>query len=485
MPRAQRAKEPSPVTVQVMQQEATQPPPEKSTQEREEKPPTWFWDKLQEIPMEEWKAGAYQVWLTRLGDSRVPMAAGEKGYLDMFIEPITPQIVKAKYGGGKYQAVLNHRGRAETSHNFEIEGLPNYDLRRERPANSPAVAAVGGTLDPGGLAQQLTAILREEIAHLRESNQSPNATSDATVEILSNAAKKAADIMERQTPQAGNPATMVKELVLAMKELGMVGGGDHGSTLGKLVQELQPLIALVTPFISKLVQPQDPMAQITTFMSIFEKLDALRGAGGSSRGTTTNDLVLEGIKTLPAVIDQMAQQKAAAAAHAAPPIPSIRPISPAGLNPPAPRMAPAQQPPQTAAASTASAAAPSLSGLRTRPLDHMAEEFAPEAPATPAPTARQEHDTWVAEQMVNMIYLGFDGDDVVAFLDKYKPDVVEDLLRYTDEQIEGIFRMNPITARAVDHPNWKRVLAQARASAQALEAEDEDGEPAAAPAKVN
>lgn len=472
-----------------MQQDATQPPPEKPQQEREEKPPTWFWDKLQEIPMEEWKAGAYQVWLTRLGDSRVPMAAGEKGYLDMFIEPITPQIVKAKYGGGKYQAVLNHRGRAETSHNFEIEGLPNYDLRRERPANSPAVQAVGGTLDPGGLAQQLTAILREEIAHLRESNQSPNAASDATVEILSNAAKKAADIMERQTPQAGNPATMVKELVLAMKELGMVGGGDHGSTLGKLVQELQPLIALVTPFISKLVQPQDPMAQITTFMSILEKLDALRGAGGSSRGTTTNDLVLEGIKTLPAVIDQMSQQKAAAA-HAAPP-PLVRPISPAGLNPPAPRMAPTHVPATPATVDRTAVAAPSPGALRTRPLD---QEFQTENRAVnpqpleykrpEAPSAAADYDTWVQTKVVELIYLGFDGDDVVTFLEKYKPEVVADLAKYSEEQIESIFKMSPITVRALEHPNWKRVLSQAKAAA-AESIEEEAEEELAVPAKVN
>ena len=314
MPRPQRVKEPSPVQVIVGNQQRPEPIEQKPPQEREEKPPNWFWDLLQSKPQEDWKAGAYQVWITRLADSRVPMAAGEKGYLDMFIEPITPAIVKQKYGGGKYQAVLNHRGRAETSHNFEIEGQPIYDTRRERPGNSSAVQAVqAASTDSSNLATQFISILREEMNHLREANQTPTGANEATVEILSNAAKKAAEIMERQTPQAGNPATMMKEMVEAMKSMGVIGGAQHGSTLGSLVQELTPLITLLSPFLEKLFKPADPLGQITMYVELFGKLDELRGKGGSghSHGTTTNDLILEGIKTLPQVISDMNANKAA------------------------------------------------------------------------------------------------------------------------------------------------------------------------------
>lgn len=203
----------------------------------------------------------------------------------------------------------------------------------------------------------------------------------------------------------------------------------------------------------------------------------------TSTATSRGMMVLEGIKTLPAVIDQMSQQKAAAA-HAAPP-PLIRPIPPAGLNPPAPRMAPSNGPAAPATVDRTAVAAPSPGALRTRPLDHAAEEFAadPQMPASAA-SAAADYDTWVQTKVVELIYLGFDGDDVVTFLEKYKPEVVTDLAKYSEEQIESIFKMSPITARALEHPNWRRVLTQAKAAA--LESiEDEAEEEIAVPAKVN
>lgn len=475
MPRAKRALDPSPVQVIVGNQTQTENTEIKTAQETQEKPPSWFWDKLAEIPAESWKLGEYQVWITRLGDSRVPFAAGEKGYLDMFIEPITPATIKQKYGGGKYQAVLNRRGRAVTSHNFEIEGTPIFDSRRERPGNSPAALAAGSG-DVNGFFNQVMTMLREELNHARENGQGSNSANEATVEMLSNAAKKAAEIMEKQAPQAGNPATMMRDMVSAMKDMGMVGanGGQTKSTLGSLIEELTPLVALVSPLIEKFFKPQDPMAQITTFMTIFDKLDGLRGSGSGGGGKTdTNTLILEGIKTLPSVIETMQANKAARQRPAPRQLPQA-PAQPAGATIHASRPLPT---PLAAPGTQANGAAPISSSrpLSTVRLDDAPMPKDPADPfAAPTPTANaaplaqpteQEFNTWVSTRMVEMLYLGFDGYDIVGWLEIVKPEIVRDLDKYADDQIESLFRMDPVLMHALEHPNWKNVLADSKAAA--------------------
>lgn len=472
MPRAQRAKEPSPVTVQVMQQENSQPAEPKPPQEREEKSPTWFWDKLWEIPADDWKAGLYQVWLIRNGDSRVPMAAGEKGYLDMFIEPITPATVKQKYGGGKYTIVLNRRGTAVTSHNFEIEGKPLYDASRERPANSPAVLATQAASADSTMATQFISILREEMNHLREGNQGSTAVNDATVEIMANAAKRAADIMEKQLPQAGNPATMFKDFMTAMKEAGLVGGQQHGSTLGSLVAELTPLITLLTPVLGKFFTPTNPLEQATQFMALMDKVDALRGKGGPSRGTTTNDLILEGIQKLPDVIRTLQSEK-----QQGQPAQQIRRFPAPGTAPGSPQYAPSGAAPHPP---TAASAAP----LRVTPIheagadtDRGAQVTSHESPAAAAPSNADEfHTAWVKRNIVEMFAMGQDAEKIAVFIDMQKPDLAIDIGNYDVGAILGMIGMDPILGQLTQIPFYELKIEAIRKTLIEMAAEDEEAE---------
>lgn len=502
MPRVATAKtQPPLVTINTAPAEPPAHPQSEKT--AEERSPTWFWDMIWEFPKDDW-GKTYDIWLQRMGDSRVPVASGEKGYLDMFLEPISPATVKAKYGGGKYRAILRKNSQLKTSHDFEIEGSPIYAMK-ERPGMSPAVQATNS--DASGLASQFISILREEMEHLRGTNQGSNAAGDATVTILSNAAEKAAEIMQKQIPQAGNPATVLKDLVGAMKEMGVIGGGQHESTLGSLVKELTPLITLLTPLLAPLLKPADPLAQLTGMKTLIDMLDDVRGkkgGGGGSRGATTEDVIIEGIKTLPDVLDRMqaqrqanpqqvAQQRAAQLAEA-----QRRSLP----------NAPAGSPPQTtspqaalhqAAPVTRPGAAPPLhSGpLRTvgfdvnnsGPAEFPADQnVGASTSALPAEPSKAEYDAWVGTRVVEMLYLGFDGDDIVAWLDIAKPETVRDLDKYTDAQIESLFALDPILSRALQHPNWKNILAQAKLAAAdivAEEAEDTEDESELAVPKVN
>jgi hypothetical protein len=481
MPRTQRVKEPSPVTVLVGQQENFQAADQKSPQEREEKTSTWFWDLLQSKPADDWKAGLYQVWISRLGDSRVPMAAGEKGYLDMFIEPITFATVKQKYGGGKYQAVLNYRGRAETSHNFEIVGQPIYDERRERPGNSSAVQATQAANADSTMATQFISILREEMNHLREGNQGSTAANDATVEIMANAAKRAADIMEKQLPQAGNPATMFKDFASAMKEMGVIGGQQHGSTLGSLIQELTPLITLLTPVLGKFFTPTNPLEQATQFMALMDKVDALRGKGGPSRGTSTNDLILEGINKLPEMIRTLQAEKQPAQAPQ-----QIRRFPAPGPQPGFPQHAPQGAAPH---APTNANAAP----FRVTPIHEAggaAEPGQPEVqggqPAAEPGSAEDFHTAWVKRNIVEMFAMGQDAEKIAVFIDMQKPDLAADIGHYDVQSILGMIAMDPILGQLTQIPFHELKIEAIRKELIAMAAEDlETEEEELAPAKVN
>jgi hypothetical protein len=481
LPRAKRATEPQSVQVILGANNPAENHEPKPAPESTEKPANWFWDKLAEISTESWKAGEYQVWITRLGDSRVPMAAGEKGYLDMFIEPITPATIKQKYGGGKYQAVLNRRGRAVTSHNFEIEGQPNFDARRERPQNSPAVQAINQN---GNDSAALIEILREELTHLRSQQNEPNSANDKTVEIMSNAAHKAAEIMEKQIPQAGNPATMIKDLVGAMKDLGITGGAQ-ANPLKEFMAMLAPLMPVLSPLLERILKPQDPLSQISQFMAVMDKLDELRGgAGGKGHGTTTNDLILAGINTLPQVIQDMNSAKAAAprgprqlpqapAPPAGAPIRHTMPLS-------APLAAPGTQAPGAAPISSSRPLTTVRLDDAPMPRDPAAGAAAPPSSGEPAKPTEQEYNSWVSTRMVEMLYLGFDGYDIATWLEIVKPEIVRDLDKYEIAQIEALFKMDPVLAHALEHPNWQRVIAEAKEAAADAVADAADADREAA-----
>jgi hypothetical protein len=490
LPRTSRVKTPSPVTIQLgtTEQPAQIEPTPPAAQE--ERPPTWFWDKLAAIPLEEWRRGIYEVWLSRGGDTKVPMASGEKGYLDTFVEPFTSETVKQKYGGGKYIAVLNKNGRFVTTHNFEIVGTPIYDARRERPVQSPAVAAVAP--DTTSIVNQVVSILREELTHARESGNGSSAANDAVVTMMSNAASKAVETVANQLPQKGNPTSEMRELLGAMKEMGIIGQAQSGSAVGNLVKELLPLITLLSPLLGKFFTPNDPLAQITSLQGVLEKLDALRGGTGGK--TDTNSLILAGIEKLPEVIAQMGAQKQASAQiaqaqaeraqHQRATVERLQTL-PAATPPGV--ATPQHAAPQRSGAGVGTPGAVPTSGpIAVTPLDRgvSAEVGAP----TNQPDAQYSVDQWLKEQIYNMVALGLNGEKIAEFIDTMKPELLADLARYDAATIEQFFQLDPIMAEVVKLPNWPTAFAQAKATAEIIisdQEEDEETIDEHAPPKVN
>jgi hypothetical protein len=490
MPRLNAAKQQPPlVTINTSAPEPPAPPAvEKSS---EEKSPSWFWDLLYSFQKDEW-GKVYDVWLIRQADSRVPMAAGEKGYLDMFVEPINPQMIKAKYGGGKYRAILRKNSQLKTSHDFEIEGTPVYAVK-ERPANVGASTSAG---NDGALIQQFIGVLRDELERSRQANTNGNGAGEsATVTMMSSAAEKAMDLITKRVPENGSPTSSLREAVALIKELG-VGAGQK-SALGELLQILQPFMGILQPLLQKLLTPQDPATQLATFLTIFEKIDALRGGGGGDSGKPRDwkaIAVEKGLEALPSVLDQLRatqdtslkaaeenRKRAEAQARTA----EIVRTLPGPGQPAAPGSS--QAVPQSAAPAPASAAPLTDSGLKTVRLSDARLDAGPadgftgrdgnhvtiSQPFTVHESPATSHDAeidlkseaylrLVKRQVVYLVGMGQTGESIVDYLDGALPGFSEQLTSAAPEQVTLYMSLDPILAEATKDPRWQQILQEAR-----------------------
>jgi hypothetical protein len=457
----------SPVNINVNSPEPAGPP--KPAETSTEKPLNWFWDLLAKIEKEEW-GRVYSVSVWRQADSRVPMAAGEKGYLDMFTEAITVATVKTKYGGGKFRAILEKKSRYQTSHDFEIEGSPVYDFKRERPG-TPAPAASDGS---AAVLQQFVGVLREELQHSRESNQGGNPAGDEAIKMISSASERAMDIVLKQIPQAGSKTQELREMVATIKELGLIGGNNGGGGDGIIgtIRVLKELGLLGG-------QAQDPMAQLTMFMTLFEKMDALRGEGGGHGRNWKDTLAEEGVKLIPRLLEENAAAREARLQAARrgqrvgqPALPAARPAPGESAQSFADR-AIAQRRAAESAPAAGNGAAPAL---RTVPIEQeIGEPAAPPQPSTNAPGS-----DWMKQRFVEMIWAGREIEDIIDFFDELNPAFCNDLSASTPEVVTAYLQADPILRRVTEHTQWPQILERGRTYLL----QDEDGR-SVDPAKVN
>ena len=427
----------------------------------EEKSPTWFWDLLREIPEHEWSR-VYDVLLVRMGESKVAMAPGEKGYLRMFTAPVTLEEIRQKYGGGKYRCILEKNGRYKTSHDFEIQGSPIYDATRERPSNGDAPRGQGET----ALVEQFIEVLRDELQRSREVGQAPDAATDKVVQILSSASEKAMEMVTRHVPEqdGGNGIGALKDAILLLKELGLMGGTGGGDIM-KTIAVLKELGLIGQP------QPQaDLLGQLKTMMDIYEKFSGLRGeaetAGPKDWKATA---VQEGLRILGPAIDRIAQNPPRAGAQ--PP----RPPAPA----PAPAAAPARPMPAAAPAPIPSAPpppAPTYRGgpLPVEPIDAAAPDAAqPEGgTAEPVPAAAAEDSfsedspqfrVWVSKRVVCMVTRGDDGESIVDFLHGAGAQkLLRALISAEPGMVTAFMLQDEVLKLAAQHPRWEECLQEAR-----------------------
>lgn len=430
----------------------------------EERSPTWFWDLLQDVPKEKW-GNTYDVMGFRI-DPKPSIAPGGKGFLFQIMEPITALWVKQNYGGGKFRVILQKNSRFFKSHEFDIEGQPKYDLTRELP-NVPAASATGTD-------GKLLSILEAQISRLNDqltASQSQGKENPALTEaitILSTAYKESVATLGSNS-NGGTSTHQLSELVNIVKGLIPQQSSD-GGILGMVLK----------PLLEKLLTPVDPMAQITTFLTIFEKIDSIRGGGSTDgkpkdwRAMLAEGLVQKGPELLREVRETFQENtKAATEKRAA--AEAIERVETARRN----GGAPAAQPGSPSVAHAVMPAGP----LRTVPLDRSTPaEPAATPPAAPGMSAAETDAVgkFMEQRIVEMIRDDRDPEDVVDFIEDVDPTLNDMLATYSADMVTTFLSGRPIIGQATQHPKWSDFLSAAQKYIKEIREEDKAIEAAAA-----
>lgn len=464
MPRSSVAAPPTPQKVNVSVDVPSNQPA--APREPEEKSPMWFWDMLQQIPRDQW-GNVYSVMAWR-EEPKVPGVPGAKGFLFEAFEPITLSYFKERYGGGKFKAVLQKNSKFQTTHIFDVEGQPKYDLSREAPHANPSGAANGDA--NSALLKDFVGVLRDELARSRESNSAANPATDQAISLVSSAAEKAMEIVASRANAGGTGSStqQLSELVNIVKGLlPAQGGSGFESTLLKVLME-------------KLLTPVDPLAQVTAFLGIFEKIDAIRGGGGEGGGKAKDwrAMLAEGaVNKGPEILRELRetfQVSKEAAAERRVASENIRRVE--ELRHGAAPAAPANGQPATPAAVP-------TGPLRTVPIDRTAPitpEVMPAAapaetpPAAPGMTSAETDAVgkFMEQRIVQMIADERDAEDIVDFIEEIDATMNDMLLQYSEDLVTTFLAGRPIIGKATQHPQWSEFLRRAKTYIKEIREED-------------
>lgn len=170
MPRVSTAKSETPVVVNVATQNPAVSVP--SAESKAELEPNWFFDRLANIPPEDWQK-IYTLEIHRK-EPNLPGVPGSKGFLEVYTEPVTKGQIKARFGGGKFSLVLLKNGKYVTSHTFDIEGDPIYLRGRELPPDGAG----------SGMESRLLNMLESNLKEMKEElrTRQANGQSDPALE---------------------------------------------------------------------------------------------------------------------------------------------------------------------------------------------------------------------------------------------------------------------------------------------------------------
>ena len=469
MPRAVTNRNKPSVITQTLEIPTTQVTEEKEKPERPD-----FWTYMQSLTPEEWKE--HIVYLTR-ERPKTHMNGVVGGYLAKIVEPFDQDDIKTAYGGYEFSYIMKRGRDAVYSGRFTVEAEPRLDKGRE-------VTTANGDGTPAGFANQFISVLREELERSRASGSDPANTK--TIEMLSKASDKAMDMIKQQVPETSSPSSTLKDLVTVAKDLGIfpaAGGGD--SSIIKTIEALQKLGLIGQP-----TAVADPMKQLETMLSIFTKIDEIRGSGGSRRGNWKDSLVDKGLELVPQVLDtfretreanlRIASDRVRAAEH-------LRAVQNPSAIPPRPSV----MTPRGGTA-TPEPVVTVNSGLRTVPLDRAGEPgaTAPTEVSAPAEITFETIDrnstayvNLVKQTIVEMINRGSHGEQIVDYLDGAQPGFSNTLIAYQPDQLTAYFALDPILRTVAQHPNWPEVLDEARKYILEAENAEEEGIPAPADGK--
>jgi hypothetical protein len=428
-----------------------------------EKP--FFWERVAALPIEKFEK-EIEIWIYRL-EPKVRMAPGERGYLDIVTQPISPSYIKKRWGGGRYRIMVLQNSKILYSTEEEIEGDPIYDKRRELAPDGGAAVGGNGNFSKDEWAREFIGLLREELG--RRADQGTPAGTDQVVAMMTSAADKAMDMITKQTPKADAGSQLNELLAAAEKIANLRAPASNG--LGELGTIIVPILKALA---EKLLTPPDPLAELTKLGSLFDVLEKLRGGAGAGGGEP-KDWKAQAVSFIPQILETFKQSNDAnaAAAQARANEATMRARAAENL-----RLAQAPAAAQPAAAPAVPVGAPTFPAAAPRPvqpisvsgLNVVSRDAAPAVPAAvamaapdqPVELSQEEFDQMLKVNVVNLFRSGASGGSIASYIEDLKPEFAKDFVRYTAQQVTLFFSADPILKLIVEDPRWNEVLEDAR-----------------------
>jgi hypothetical protein len=439
-----------------------------------------FWEYIQQLTPEQWKN--HVVYITR--ENPKTGINGIGGYLTKLQQSFDADDIKTAYGGYEFSYILKEgadicKKCRRASGTFRVEAPPKFDSSREAPGQAASNGHGDGN---AAVIQQFIAVLREELARSRENSNGSSSATEEAIKLLSSASDRAMEVITKQIPQAGDPAAQLNSLLAAAEKIAaMRQPAPASGGFGELGALLIPVLKTV---VEKLLTPTDPLEQLTKLAGVFEVVEKLRGGGGGGRADWKSELVAEGIPALKEVVGAIAENRKAAVdiererraraeanARAAATVQDLNAQRaqvtqmPANARPPAPMPAAPANGHSVAPATAAAAAPPHVGPFRVVPMSGEGG-VPPPAATQPLPvemTANaDEFLKGVKIRLVEMLNAGEETDFIVDAIDGMRPDLTENLIKFTPPQITAFFKQDPILHMAVEHPRWNEFLAEAR-----------------------
>jgi len=405
-----------------------------------------FWEKLYEIPDEAWWGGVH-------GEKgvRVYLYRDEPGaaYIAVIKEPFDIDWVKAKYGGGRYRAMLNDAGgRAIAVQKFTVEGASKRPAEADPAAAAPHDAMTAMVDMIREEQRETRALVRELLG--RDRNPSPVSPMDMQMQMLPTMLGVWGKIFEGMIPRQTDPLELLVKLQNMMRPVDTLQIIKDAKAAG-LIPEATPA--------------GNMLEQLSGMMAVAEKLNNL-GGGGPGAGKSWAELLIDkGPDILRVFSDgikqykELEEKRLETAKFIATNQPRQIPPAPHPQPGPPPHPAPASQP-ATPAVNQGPANAQPLN------VEPIGAQPAPQAGAVAEVTEAQV--TQVKMQVVQAIVAGETGEDIFSFLKIQAPVFLTGMCFYDDagkvtgvvslDQLAQFCAADPVLGQAAQHPRFRPVL---------------------------
>lgn len=307
------------------QPSSNQPPPPPRLLTDEDYANMSIWQAMARMTADDW--ADKELFVYRLSPRTVNRETGDHNYIEKRVEPIDENTIKAMFGGGTFQLILNgNTPRRRTIYKavVKIAGKPQFlkdevVVTKEEPAEnpSPAPAAGASVEDMIKFARAM-----KEMGPPEKSDTAKDAMVEA-LNLVAQGAQKGMEITAAQAQKSGMSADKLFELVLQMRE-----------------KQDPTMKALVEAMLQRLIN--SPESKAPSLKEKLEELKLIQEQIGANAGKSDSawsfiaQAAAKAAESLPQLIQAIRERNA-------PMIVRAQQMAPAML-PPGPRIQPPFQP---------------------------------------------------------------------------------------------------------------------------------------------